>query len=466
MTTRAPNRAANSQTATTNGSPVRLGDLVDIKHGWPFKSNLFFEELSGRPIVVNIGNFQYTGGFRFASTTVKEYRGDYPAEYKLDPGEILLVMTCQTPGGEILGIPGRIPNDGKTYLHNQRLGRVVVKRPDLISDRYLYWLFLTREFNRELCSTATGTKILHTAPTRIEAFRFQLPSLAEQERIADILGTLDDRIELNRRMNETLESTARRLFKSWFVDFDPVHAKAAVRRQHPNWANDRVSRDALPKFDPKIAELFPDDFEDSTQGPIPKSWHVARIDEVAEINSWTLSKNDALESIDYVEISEVMRGNVGKVPQYRRGQEPSRARRRVRHGDTVLSTVRPDRRAYFVCLHPHESLIASTGFAVVTGRTVPWSWIACALTSDDVFEYLGHHAHGGAYPAVNPTLIGAIEYAMPGAPLLLEAFHGICAPIFELADANRRSVKSLADTRDRLLPQLLGRDIDFELSVR
>src|SRR5262245_34386128 len=90
-------------------SRCRLGDLVEIKHGWPFKSELFSEQLTARPIVVNIGNFEYTGGFRFGSTTLKEYRGNYPKEYELVPGEILLVMTCQTSGGEILGIPARVP---------------------------------------------------------------------------------------------------------------------------------------------------------------------------------------------------------------------------------------------------------------------------------------------------------------------------------------------------------------------
>src|SRR5438552_14981810 len=96
---------------------VRLGDIIKIEHGWPFKSGLFSQELTGRPIVVNIGNFRYTGGFRFDSTTLKEYRGEYPHEYELTPRDILLVMTCQTAGGEILGIPARIPDDGRIYLH-------------------------------------------------------------------------------------------------------------------------------------------------------------------------------------------------------------------------------------------------------------------------------------------------------------------------------------------------------------
>jgi len=103
-----------------------------------------------------------SGGFRFESTTVKEYADDYPKEYELSPRDILLVMTCQTSGGEILGIPGRIPDDGNTYLHNQRMGKVVIKEPKRIDPDFVYYLALWSDFNRELCVSASGTKILHS----------------------------------------------------------------------------------------------------------------------------------------------------------------------------------------------------------------------------------------------------------------------------------------------------------------
>lgn len=199
---------------------TRLGDLVEITHGWAFKSEYFSIESSGLPVVVNIGNFRYEGGFRFDETLVKRYSSDYPKEYALLAGDILLAMTCQTPGGEILGIPAKVPANGETYLHNQRLGKAVVKHESKVSSNYLYWLFLWREFNHELCATATGTKILHTAPRRIENFKFRRPPLDEQLRIAEVLDALDEKIELNRKQNRTLEAIAQALFKRWFVEFE------------------------------------------------------------------------------------------------------------------------------------------------------------------------------------------------------------------------------------------------------
>jgi type I restriction enzyme S subunit len=181
-----------------------LGDVVSIKHGYAFKSEFFSEPAPGVPIVVNIGNFKYTGGFRFESTTLKGYIGEFPEEFILSPGDILLIMTCQTAGGEILGIPGRIPNDGRTYLHNQRMGKVVVTDLDRVDQHFLYQLFLLPEFNGELFATASGTKILHTSPGRIESFQFCLPPIRVQRAITKALRNLEDKISSNEAESKTL----------------------------------------------------------------------------------------------------------------------------------------------------------------------------------------------------------------------------------------------------------------------
>jgi type I restriction enzyme S subunit len=114
--------------------------------------------------------------------------------------------------------------------------------------------------------------VKHTSPSRILAFKTAIPPLPEQRAIAHILGTLDDKIELNRRMNGTLEAMARALFKSWFVDFDPVRAKA------------EGCDPGLPK---PLANLFPDSFEDSELGEIPKGWEVKSISDLADVAGGT-----------------------------------------------------------------------------------------------------------------------------------------------------------------------------------
>ena len=192
---------------------------------------------------------------------------------------------------------------------------------------------------------------------------------------------------------------------------------------------------------------------------LPVGWRHAAIEELCDINSWTLSKGDDLETLEYVEISEVSRGNISNIATYPRGEEPSRARRRLRHGDTVLSTVRPDRGSYFLALNPPENRVASTGFAVLTPTKAPWSFIHAALTQPEVSDHLGQMADGGAYPAVRPEIIGAMQVALPNEPKILEAFHRACAPLFEKAEANRIQSRTLATLRDTLLPKLLSGEL-------
>jgi type I restriction enzyme S subunit len=194
---------------------VRLGDLVAIEHGYAFKGDHFVEAGPDDPIVVSIGNFKYTGGFRFATTAVKGYRGEYPERFRLAPGELLLVMTCQTPGGEILGIPGRIPDDGRTYLHNQRLGKARFLS-ETLDPAFAYWLFLSADFNRALYRTASGSKILHTAPSRIESYVFRLPPVERQRQIAALLDALDQKAALSEALSVRLDETVWTLFQRLF----------------------------------------------------------------------------------------------------------------------------------------------------------------------------------------------------------------------------------------------------------
>lgn len=417
-------------------SPVRLGDLIRIKHGWAFKSEFFSEDLTGLPIVVNIGNFKYTGGFRFSSTTLKEYRDSYPEEFRLKAGEILLVMTCQTSGGEILGIPGRIPDDGRIYLHNQRMGKVVVLTPDKIDQDFLYWLFLWNDFNKVLVATATGTKILHTAPDRIESFTFNKPPLPEQRTIAHILGTLDDKIELNRRMNETLEAIARTIFKSWFVDFDPVRAKAEGREPAC--------------MDAETAALFPDSFEETEQEIAPKGWKLKPLDEIANFLNGLAMQKFPPESEDFlpvIKIAELHRGNTIGSDRASSNIDP---RYIIEDGDLLFSWSG----SLEVCiwcggkgaLNQHLFKVSSTEYPM---------WFLYFWLKEHLLEFQ-------LIAAGKATTMGHIQRyhlreakaATPIAPLI-ERVNVIIEPLLNLIIKNNLESRNLSLIRDVLLPRLL-----------
>ena len=343
-----------------------------------------------------------------------------------------------------LGEAALIPSGFRCCL-GRRMG-LLRARPGKVDPRFLLYAYLGPEFQETLRSrTVRGSTVDRIPLIDMPAFQIRVPTdITEQRAIAHVLGTLDDKIELNRQMNETLEAIARALFKSWFVDFDPVRAKAA--RCDPG----------LPK---PLADLFPDSFEDSELGEIPNGWRVHTVNDVAEINAKTLSTADAPDAIDYIEISEVMRGEIGDVVRYEKGAEPSRARRCLRHGDSVLSTVRPDRGAHFLCLNPAVTLIASTGFAVLSPRDGNWAFLYSALTRREVGDELGRLADGGAYPAIRPEAIGRLSFVIPKGSPIVSAFQQLVAPLFEQSQENRVEAKSLAVLRDTLLPGLVSGEI-------
>jgi type I restriction enzyme, S subunit len=314
--------------------------------------------------------------------------------------------------------------------------------PELLDYKFLKYILLSER--RSFLRFSHGTTHQTIYFPEVKAFHVCLPDVTEQRAISQVLASLDDKIEVNRRTSRTLEEIARAIFKSWFVDFDPVRAKAEGRDS------------GLPK---EIANLFPDSFQDSQLGEIPKGWNVGRIDDVAELNARTLGRSDELDTIDYIEISKVMRGEISEISRYKRGTEPSRAKRRLAHGDTVLSSVRPDRGAYFLSLEPPSTWIASTGFIVATPKNDSWAFLFAALTRPEVGDELGRLADGGAYPAIRPDVLGAQLLAIPHEQGAIDAFEHVARPLFERATHNRAVSTTLACLRDTLLPKLLTGEI-------
>lgn len=400
---------------------VRLGDLIEVKHGWPFKSELFFEQKTGKGIVVAVGNFRYTGGFRFDETATKEYRGEYPSDYNLKPNEILLIMTCQTAGGEILGIPARVPDDGQLYLHNQRLGKVILKRPDDLLPDFLYWLCLSPSFNRSLVSTASGTKILHTSPSRICDFKFALPPICVQQEIAATLWSLENRIDLLRQTNATLEAIAQALFKSWFIDFDPVHAKAEGREPEC--------------MDAATASLFPDVCEESALGKIPKGWRIGVVEDILVLQ---------------------------------RGFDLP-ASKRTRGHFSVLAASGPSG-------SHNESMVAGPG--VTTGRSGVignvyfvhedfWPlntslWVKEFKVATPVYAYqflktldLKRLNAGSAVPTLNRNHVHAQPAILPS-QAIVDAYTALVSPLLARVRANEQQASALTELRDALLPRLIS----------
>ena len=266
-------------------SECSLGDLIDIRHGFAFSGD-YISKNQGKFVLVTPGNFEIGGGFKEGSA--KYFHGQYPEEYIFSPGDLVVTMTDLSKTADTLGYSAKIPGEkGKTYLHNQRVGKVSSKSSDAELD-FLYWVMRHTDYRRWVLSTATGSTVKHTSPSRILDYTFLLPPIQEQKAIAHILGTLDDKIELNRKTNQTLEAMAKALFKSWFVDFDPVRAKAEGRPT------------GLPA---EISDLFPDSFEDSELGEIPSGWSIEELGNLYTIGKGGIWGDDTCSGDEFKEVS-------------------------------------------------------------------------------------------------------------------------------------------------------------------
>ena len=286
---------------------------------------------------------------------------------------------------------------------------------------------------------ASGTTHQTIYFPEVKAFHVCLPPLTEQRAIAHILGALDDKIELNRRMNETLEAMARALFKSWFVDFDPVRDK--IEDRDPG----------LPK---PLADLFPDRLVDTGLGEIPQGWKAGTLSDVALLTSESWKSSSPPEVIRYIDLKNTKWGYIEHIESHTWNNAPSRARRVLRRGDTVISTVRPGNGSF--ALIDEEGLTGSTGFAVLRPReAADRELVWCVATSSENIDRLSHLADGGAYPAIPPAdvLLTPVAVAQPE---VRAAFSRLSDSLLGRMEEGKRECRGLSALRDILLPRLIS----------
>ncbi|MEL5848520.1 MAG: restriction endonuclease subunit S [Candidatus Igneacidithiobacillus chanchocoensis] len=392
--------------------------------------------------------------------------------------EALAKQGCKPQVGDVL-----IAKDGNSALDTVctvahaldavLLSSVAILRPDpnCLDSVFLKFYLSSPETIEYLKSNfISGAAIPRVVLRDFKRAEIRLPSLDVQRRIAGILQSIDSKIDLNRRINQTLETIAQAIFKSWFVDFDPVKAKIAAKQEGRDPLRAAMSAisgkpdaelDALPPEQYEqlaaIAALFPDEMQDSELGEIPKGWEPGGLSSVCGLNTESWSAKTLPASVKYVDLANTKNGEVIEVQTMEGANIPSRARRILKVGDTIIGTVRPGNRSF--ALVGEAGLTGSTGFAVLHPRkSYLREYVYLAATADSNIERLAHLADGGAYPAVRPELVVSDALPIPSEDLLRE-FHRISSPMFDQLLGMRRANRSLAALRDALLPKLLSGEL-------
>src|SRR6266480_276524 len=363
------------------------------------------------------------------------------ARTRLRGGELLLTLVGTV--GEAAVVPESLAG-----WNTARAVAVIPVRKDIGS----YWvkLALRSPSVRQIVDSRLNTTVQATLNLRdVAELPIALPPQGERDAITHILGTLDEKIELNRRMSETLEAMARAVFKSWFVDFDPVRAKTEGRST---------------RLPPYLDALFPDSFEESELAEIPAGWEWGMLSDLAWLNPEAWSTETRPPVINYVDLSNAKLGRIETITAYAQEDAPSRAQRLLRVHDTIVGTVRPGNRSY--AFISDEGLTGSTGFVVLRPQQTKYAELVyLAATATENIERLAHLADGAAYPAVRPEVVASTRIAKAPSEII-ESFLRIAGPLLAKLAASDRESKTLALMRDTLLPKLMSGEVRVQARDR
>jgi len=440
---------------------VALGDLFKVKHGFAFKGEFFTDEPQPE-VLVTPGNFAIGGGFQ--DDKHKYYRGPVPTDYVLRPGQIVVTMTDLSKQSDTLGFAARVPNDTNVWLHNQRVGLLVFNPSAEADARFVEYLLRSHEYRSWIVGSATGTTVKHTSPSRIEGFRTLVPAPDEQRAIAHILGTLDDKIELNRRRNQTLEAMARALFKDWFVDFQPVRAKQSARTQTGGPVRAKMAG-REPYLPADLWQRFPARLDDEGK---PEGWEMQPLSELLTIIGGGTPKTSVEEywggDIPWFSVVDTpSASNVFVVATEKtitaQGLAGSSARL-IAKGATIISAR------------------GTVGNLAIAGREMTFNQSCYGLhgtgdagdyfvylTAQQMVDQLKSMAHGSVFSTITRQTFEAIQRSAPP-PAVLLAFEGLVTGWFDAILSNVEESQTLAQLRDTLLPKLISGELRIKDAER
>jgi type I restriction enzyme S subunit len=299
--------------------------------------------------------------------------------------------------------------------------------------------FKTSEGQHKLLANTAqvGVPSIAQPVTYLRTIEIPLPPLPEQRAIAHILGTLDDKIELNRKMNETLEAMARAIFKSWFIDFDPVRAKAEGRDP------------GLPK---EIADLFPDSFEDSELGKIPKGWRVGTLSDFCEIVMGQSPPGETYnESGEGLPFYQGIRDFGFRFPNRR--VYCNAASRIIQKGDVLLSVRAPVGSLNIAV----EDCAIGRGIAALRIKGQHYGFLYY-LMKETQWSWKKYEDEGTVFGSATKSDVQKFSVIIPPTETILN-FNNVVFPMDETIKNNEIQSRTLASIRDALLPKLLSGEI-------
>lgn len=360
-------------------------------------------------------------------------------KYRLEKGDIVIARTGNSTGENYL-FKGAEDAVFASYLIRFRLD--TAKAFPL----FVWYNLRTSDWWNFINNSKTGSAQAGANAKLLGQFPLILPPLPVQQRIANILGSLDDKIELNRKMNETLESMAKAIFKSWFVDFDPVVAKSEGRQPEG--------------MDAETAKLFPDSFEESEIGRIPKGWKTGTINDLITLSRDTIIPMQSPDEVfDHYSIPAF---DEGRAPKTEQGNTIMSNKFTVHDNCVLLSKLNPRiSRVWMPESLGNKRALCSTEFLVsMPKKNVSKEYLYLLYTSAHFCERFATFVTGtsGSHQRVKPESLLTIETPLPSEKLTT-VFTSFVSPLLLAVEANSKQIRSLAEMRNSLLPRLLSGEL-------
>lgn len=428
---------------------LTLGEVVTLQRGTTYKSALLGQP---GPFLFGLASIKRNGGFR--DDNLKTYGGESPPKLLLRPGDVFVSLKDVTQSADLLGAVARVPLTISSGRVTQDTVKLTFTRKDIPAN-YIYWLLRTPEY-REYCRAhAIGTTNLSISRDDFLAYPVARPSVKDLTLIST-LDALDDKIELNRKMNDSLEQIARALFKSWFVDFDPVHAKAAGRQPCG--------------MDKATAGLFPNSFVDSELGKIPKGWEICSLGSTLDtletgrrpkggVGSYTSGiPSVGAESINGIGVFDYSKTKY--IPQaFFEGISSGR----VMHFDVLLykdggkpGEFKP-RVGMFAHDFPFPVFCINEHVFRMRSDKLGQCFLYFLVSDQRVLTDFANKGGKAAIPGINQPDVKSTLFVNPPSEII-SAFNRSATHLCDRIIRNALENKSLADLRDTLLPKLLDRE--------
>ncbi|MCE8030032.1 restriction endonuclease subunit S [Halomonas daqingensis] len=442
-----------------------VGDFVSLQRGNTYKSALLDQP---GPYLLGLASIAREGGFR--DDKLRTYGGPNADKLLLYPGDMYVSLKDVTQSGDLLGSVARVPDEIPVGRITQDTVKLVFKQKNA-PKAYLYWVLRSPQYRAHCRARAMGTTNLSLS--REDFLSYPVPELnATRQQLVAALEAIEAKITLNHQVNQTLEQMAQAIFKSWFVDFDPVKAKVAALEAGSSEEDallaamqaisgkslkqlQRLKNDS-PKQYAKLeatAELFPASMQDSELGEIPEGWGVGKLSDIATFPSNRISTEE-LSQETYVSTENMLENRRGVCSAF---SLPSSATVPGFESKQILiSNIRP----YFkkIWFASHSGGRSPDVLCFESKCQGASEFLYNLLYQDRFFDYMMLTSKGAKMPRGDKKAIMQLMLAVPRVELM-QCFSEHVEAFYKLVNSNSLETKLLASTRDTLLPKLLSGEL-------